>query len=212
MKPDPYLEARLLGKKERLSVLEKEEILRKLVAVGPEVARERPSRLLWLAPTVAAVAVAVLLPLWLVNQGVDDEFGARGLEGEGPGFTVTCVGPNQGPRCAAGDKLIFRVFWQEHMPYFSVFSRREDGTILWYFPGSEGDKSLDVRAGNMRGVLSLGILVGPEHTPGKYEVFGAFSARPLTKDLLRSLYDHGRGSGADALIVDRREFTVELEP
>jgi hypothetical protein len=126
------------------------------------------------------------------------EFQARGgALVAGPELALSCGAPS----CRAGARLSFAVR-SASGGYFAAFARRFDGVVIWYFPEANA-QSQPVPAGGARAVLDRAVLLGPEHLPGHYEVFGVFTARPLTRDELKLAVGDDLSGTADAEVVKR---------
>lgn len=171
---------RLLAGKDRLTRLEKEEIL---AGVMDRVAGGRAPSRRWPYVLAAACAVAALaLAVPLLRR---DGLAPRGAGAGGTDFQTYCTLDGRRAPCRNGAKLLFELSATTERRFFAAFARRQDGTVIWYFPGDELERSLDA-AGQEHGVASRGFLLGPEHPPGRYRVYGLFSARPLTRQEVRS--------------------------
>jgi hypothetical protein len=85
-------------------------------------------------------------------------------------------------------KLLFDVHGTTGYRYFAAFSRRADGTILWYFPTPDGT-SVDLASQPTTGVLDRSIVLGEEHQTGSYRLYGVFSQQPLTRDAIKVQFD-----------------------
>lgn len=181
--------ARLLSRRNRLSRIEKEQILAHVLdSVAPGARRRRTA---WLALGLglgAVAAVAVMVVSLPSGPGAPDEFTARG--GEQPVFHAHC---GDLP-CRAGATLVFEVAPGQSATYFAAFARRGDGTVIWYFPETATGSSKDLSRELERGILRTGIALGPEHTAGDYEITGVFSAQPLDRAAIKALVTAG-GAG-----------------
>jgi len=214
LKPD-YYTARLLSGKDRLSVVEKEAILERIIDQTKAEKKSEPAswmsvRRLSYTAAAAVVLFAVPLLIYLALTPVPDEFISRGISGSPSGFTVACLGAGDDGFCHPGDKLFFKVNAPEGKPFFSAFARRTDGTVIWYFPGEEFSHSIEVSKNNYEGVLSVGVLLGSEHRPGYYVVFGLFSSRRLSKSQIReAVEEYGTVSGD--IVLKRQSFSVGSE-
>ncbi len=183
---------RLLARRDRLGRVEKDAILEAVLA---DVAPRRRARF-WLAiaaPVMAAAVVLVAIAPW--RQHASDEFAARGSSRPVATFHATCNGA-----CTRGGKLVFDVYGTTSYRYFAAFAKRGDGTVLWYFPAPDGT-SLDIAAAT-HGVLDRGIVLGDEHSPGSYRVYGVFSNEPLTRAQIRAVFDEAARTGTEVVTVD----------
>lgn len=214
---------RLLSGKDRLSGAEKEAILADVLAAveqgaarpgGRERARARRRPGWGIAVASAGAVAAAAIALVLLPRSPDrapGTFTARGRETDptavAAGFEVRCPGAAAAGRCRAGDKLLFEVSAGGRARFFAALARRGDTTI-WYFP-SLGRRSLDLAEHAPRGVLDAGIVLGPEHVPGRYEIVGLFSSRPLSRDEARAAAAGVSPDSAGETIRVGRELVVE---
>lgn len=186
---DKHLIPRLLSGRDQLSIVEKEQILdtvlggvaRESGAAEPAGATApRRARWWWLGlPALAmTIAVVIIAPWRSTSTTTTSEFSARGGD-----QLFAAFAPVQ-----SNGKLLFDVHGTSGYRYFAAFSRRTDGTILWYFPTPTGT-SLDLATQPATGVLDQGIVLGDEHQPGTYRVYGVFSHEPLTRDAIKAQFD-----------------------
>jgi hypothetical protein len=186
---------RLLAGKNRLGRVEKEAVLEEVLAqVAP---RHRARR--WIALAVPALAVAVLV-LWLVPRDREQpsEFSARGGSAQVAAFAPTC-----NPECTRDSKLLFDLQGTTGYRYFAAFAKTPAGRVIWYASGRDLARDLD------RGVLVDAIVLGADHEPGRYRVFGVFSDRELSRDAIRELFDDaGRARAMPGVEVVERELVV----
>lgn len=212
MKSDRYLAARLLSKKEGLSVLEKEEILGNILQGQDKEDRETAHRGVIFGRRLAGLAiasVALLVPILLFYTpgSLDDEFVPRGGSAQTL-YTVSCLGPDGRTSCHQGDKLIFEVAALAPKRHFAAFSKTQDGTIIWYFPGDEHKKSVRLDQAERDRILATGILLGPEHRPGNYEVHGLFSDQPLGRSAIRAIFENDKKNRDPSYLVVKTKFQV----
>jgi hypothetical protein len=196
----PHAISRLLAGRNRLSRPEKEQILERVLA---EVAPRRRRRW-WLvaAPAVAAAALLVLvLGPWRGREQPD--FGTRGAGSARGVFEPSCARD-----CIAGDKILFDLHGTTGYRYFAAFSRRADGTVLWYFPTSDDAVGIDLSQHLGSGVLDRGIVIGGEHAPGTYRVFGVFSHEPLSRAQIRERFEPTSLVAGPGTSVIERELVV----
>ena len=191
--------SRLLAGRNRLGRLEKEQILERVLA---ETRPRRRSRWWFAAMPAIAAVVAIVLVLVPWRREGDDEFTARGAGSALGVFEPTC------PRgCRPGEKILFDFSGTSGYRYFAAFSQRADGTVLWYFPSSEGDRSIDL-AQHAAGVLEHGIVIGAEHAAGTYRVFGVFSHEPLSRAQIRERFDPAGVTAGPGTSVIEQELVV----
>ena len=207
MPSDPDLDdrklERLLSGRDAPSVAEREELFERIYA------RTEAGRRRWLAPALGAAlasAAAAVLMFMQLRAPADAEFRARGagLPVAGPELSLVCT---ESVACRPGDKLSLAVR-AAGSSYFSAFARRFDGVIIWYFPEPMG-ASQALPSGEGRAVLERAVLLGPEHLPGHYEVFGVFTQRPFTRAELRLALGDDLNGSAEAIVLRR---SLEIAP
>lgn len=207
----PHLIRRLLAGRNRLSRAEKDEIFARVVdGVAPPERRRRR----WWAGAGVAVAAAAAALLVLPGRGGEGEpggaassFAARGGGDTSAAFELSC--PTAAAGCRAGATLVFDLSPASGYRYFAAFARRGDDAVIWYVPGDSGDASADLRTRLEAGVLDRGVVLGAEHPPGRYTVFGIFSQQPLTRAAIRGHFDPDAASlGPDTAVV-RKELVVQ---
>jgi len=200
-----HLVARLLSGRNRLSRREKDVLFERVVAeLAPRRRFRRPAALLALAGAAAAI---LALP-WVIgdhgDRSVDEPFAARGAAPADLG--LVCAGPDG--RCHPGQKLMFDLQGGAYR-YFAAFARRDDGTIVWYFPDSPTGHSLELAGRLSHGVLDRGVALDERHGAGHYQVFGIYSAVPLTRDEIKARFRPGAADlGPDSSVVTR-ELAVQ---
>lgn len=197
--------ARLLSGRNEPSVLQKEREFEQVMRdVGPGGVQRRGRVVAGLATAAAAAAL-----LWtmtpLDSAPPEDQWTVRGATDQGR-FEIHCKGA--GPRCQAGATLLFEVHPSDDAPHFAAFAQRDDGTVIWYMPSPEGrSPAVDTQTP----LLPTGIVLGPEHPPGVYTVYGAFSAGGLTRQELKHHLGDDLGGDAQVRVV-RKTMTVEGRP
>lgn len=215
------LAARLLSGQDRLSALEKEQMLSSVLqSVGVTSQKQKlnwlPQQLAWV---LAACGVLLLVPTayWAWPAGEvpavatsgehAEELGelrSKGVAQSSVNFSVSCTGRGADAPCQPGDKLVFAVQPGDTHGYFSAFAVRPDGAVVWYFPAREDSRSVEV-TGDTDGVLNQGVMIGSEHQNGQHEIVGVFSTQPLSREQVR------RGvvdPQAETLLVLRRLVQV----
>jgi hypothetical protein len=192
--------SRLLSGRNRLSRLEKEQILDNVLA---EVAPRRRSRLWFAAMPAVAAAVVLLLVLAPWRSREQGDFTTRGAGHSFGAFKPACA-----HGCSAGDKILFDLHGTTGYRYFAAFSQRADGTVLWYFPSSDDATSLDLSRQLGSGVLDHGIVIGSEHSAGSYRVFGVFSNEPLSRAQIRDRFDAERVTAGPGTSMIEQELVV----
>jgi hypothetical protein len=194
--------ARLIAGRDAPSVLEKEQLFERIYE---RVQPSKPPRRVgaWLAAGGITAAAALALLFLRPSQ---PEFQARGGAslGTGPELVVACAGA---PQCQSGAKLTLTVRGAPALAgqgggYFAAFARRFDGTIIWYFP-EPGSRSLELPQTGERALLDRAVLLGGEHLPGHYDLYGVFTRRPLTREELKLAVGEELAGSADAVVVHR---------
>jgi hypothetical protein len=202
-----HLIPRLLSGKNRLSRREKDVLFERVCAqLAPRRTFRRPAVLLALAGAAAAI---LALP-WVIRDGrrpLDEPFGARGAAQAD--FGLVCAGQPDG-RCQQGQKLLFDLHLDPRSSYryFAAFARRDDGTVLWYFPDAPDGHSIELAGRLSHGVLDRGVALDERHGAGHYQVIGIYSAVPLTRDVIKARFRPGAADlGPDTSVV-MRELVV----
>lgn len=181
--------ARLLAGSDRLTRLEKEEILAGVMKQAREPARaSRPWR--W-ALAVACAAALLALSIPVLRR---DDFAPKGDGAGGPDFRAYCTTDGQRTPCRSGTRLLFELRATPDRRYFAAFSRRGDGTVIWYLPTDERGLSPDALR-QEHGFAPSAFVLGPEHPPGIYRVYGLFSTQPLTRQEVRSRVEGATPAG-----------------
>jgi hypothetical protein len=134
---------------------------------------------------LAAGGLLAVVGAWLViaRSGRSPEVAPRpkGAAAVAPAAVdVGCAGPAPSV-CRAGDTLMFKVDAGAPAGYLGAFAVPEDGPgseRIWYFPTAAGHSPL-VRTASDTVVLPDGVLIGPEHRPGRYRITLWISSRPL---------------------------------
>lgn len=200
MNVDPVI-PRLLAGRDRLSQVEKDDLLASVLAgVAPPKTRVR-----WWMGVVPAVAVTIALVLiapWR-STAPTSELAARGGGEPFAVFQATCAGG-----CDRGDRILFDLHGTSGYRYFAAFSKRPDGTVLWYFPDAVHDSSVDLVTQPQGGVLDRSIVLGADHPAGVYRVHGVFSGDPLTREMIRAAFDETTLSTGLGTQVVVRELVV----
>lgn len=181
-----YTPSRLLAGRDRLGRVEKDAIFEQVLA---EVAPRRRAWW-WFALPAFAVAALVLVLVW--PRTAADEFTAKGSGEAAASFTPSCGGP-----CTRGGKLLFDLQGTTGFRYFSAFARGADGNVIWYATGRDLSTALE------SGVLDESVLLGDEHAPGTYRVFGVFSQTPLDREGVKALFDDAGNVRAGATVIEK---------
>jgi hypothetical protein len=189
-----FTPSRLLAGRDRLGRIEKDAILANVLA---DVAPARKRAWWWFA--VPAIAVAALVVLLVIPRGKDDEFTAKGHGEAAASFTPTC---GASP-CSRGGKLLFDLHGTTGYRYFSAFGRDAGGTVIWYLTARDLERSLK------DGILDESVVLGDEHAPGTYRVYGVLSQAPLDRDGIKALFDEtGRVRPTAGVEVVEQELVI----
>ena len=197
---DEELAARLLSGRNSPSILQKEALFARIHAEAT------PSLLLarWKRASfgiAAALSIAAGLALWARTP----EFAARGGgPSSEPAFRVQCF-ESEGTSCRSGHALAFEFAPQAQAQYFAAFARRSDGAVVWYFPTPDGLSLPVAQTGSL--MLDHAVQLGAEQPPGHYEIFGVFSAEPLSRARIKSALGEDL-RGTQGVRVVRRSFEV----
>jgi hypothetical protein len=196
VKPGDERLGRLLAGRDEPSIVEREELFRK---IDQEVAapRSRPRFVLAFGGVFVAASVALLA--LVVFRPLPDELTPRGHELAS--FSPRCLDADAPGPCRRGGRLVLEVVPPKDRPFFAAFSRRPDGTIIWYAPRL-GEKSA------MSGERAAVFAIDEEHRPGTYAVYAVFSERALEREeLKRKLGDELAGDGT--ITVVERMLVIE---
>ena len=194
--------ARLLSGRPEPSVLEKEEVLERVLreAAPRPAARRAP----WLlaAGAFASAALALFALVQLRDDG--EQFAARGGDEREPALRVVCVETGQLGACPAHGTLAFELEPRQYA-YAALFARDEAGAIIWYFPQAEGQSLLVKDAQGQP--LRQGIRLGDSQPPGRYELVLVLSETALRRDEVKA-----RLGGGDDVRVLRQTLLVQAAP
>lgn len=214
-KKDPYLLDRLLSGSDALSPAERNLVYRRArVQAGLDDSGKQHRVLFGWAPVRwASVAVALAVGtaavmFLLLRSDSGSQYASRGMGPHQARFSLACPDAPDPEVCRSGDKLIFVVTAAQERNFFASFARREDGAVIWYFPSTSQEPSIRVSSNRVGGVLQRGILLGPQHEPGRYQVTGIFSAKPLTQQQVKAALVANR-TDQDNITVLSRDLTVQ---
>ncbi len=205
---------RLYSGRKALTIQEKEAVLEAVLAQTLRPGQASLSSAyrrtaLYRVALVLCALVAISIPAVYVvsrDESREEGFTAKGGD-DAPLFTVRCTGMDNEHRCKLGETLVFQVSAPSGKSYFSAFGRNEKSDrIVWYYPADEGALSPEV--GQSRRVLSDGIVLGEEHVPGAYVVFGIFTEVPVTRSEIRAQFDRGEDVEGDFGSVGKMRFEV----
>jgi hypothetical protein len=200
-----YLIARLLSGRNRLTRWEKDVIFARVMGkTAPRRTMRWPTLALGLA---GAAAAFVLLPWGLRGheRAAEDGFASRG-GASAAGLGLVCSG-QPSSICRLGQTLMFDL-QDSHYRYFAAFARRDDGRVIWYFPEAPTGRSVDLRERSSAGVLDRGISLDATHGAGRYQVYGIYSAAPLSRDDIKARFQPGSGDLGPETSVATRELLV----
>jgi hypothetical protein len=195
----------LLSRKNELSRQEKDVIFERVLAgIAPRRTMRRAAVL-----AVAAAALAIVLVPLAIRDRPDrnaEPFGSRG-QALAPQLHLWCSGQ---PRvvCHSGEKLMFDLQDSSYR-YFAAFARRDDGTVLWYFPESATGRSIDIRDRLVGGVLDRGVVLDATHAAGHYQVYGIYSAAPVSREDIKARFRPDAADIGPETFVATRELVVQ---
>ncbi len=168
---------RLLSGEEGPSVLEKEAVFEAAFQSAQPASQGVRAWGRWLALAGAVATAAVLLVVKLPDDGFQSRGPAK------PAVGVRCLRAGVKAACSPGAKLLFEVR-SDKPRFFSAFSISPGGTAIWYLP-SEGEKAQPVLPGAAK-VLKRGYVLGEDHPPGDYTMYGLFTEAPMSKKALKA--------------------------
>jgi hypothetical protein len=191
---------RLLSGRDRLGRVEKDAMLEHVLERTASPARA-PRRVAAMFLVGAAAAAGVFL---FVRGGASErpeQFAARGGARETAALRVSCGGDDT---CAPGDELLLDVQGTRGYRYLAVFSRRADGTVVWYLPEADDGTSIDLAEHLRRGVLDRKVMLDAQHPPGRHALYAIYSTGPLTREAIRARFAPGkRDIGPHTAVVEK---------
>jgi hypothetical protein len=123
---------------------------------------------------------------------------------------IGCTGSGgPGRVCPVGGTLMFMVNAALVTGYLGAYSERASDPTherIWYFPTAAG-RAPFAKAGPGTIVLPEGILIGPEHRPGRYEVTVWISDHPVDRSRIEQADPAVKGE-----IRDRTTFEIDVVP
>jgi hypothetical protein len=159
----------------------------------------------------AALGALIIVPLALRDSSAPtaaDGFSSKGARSSVSSLELACG--RQGNVCKAGDTLVFDLQPQADQRFFAGFSRREtDGAILWYFPHTPEAKSIDLKDHAARGILDKGVVIGPEHQPGRYTFYGIISPTELSRAEIKKSFTPGATVLESGASIIEKEIIVQ---
>jgi len=201
-----YLTARLLSRRNELSRQEKDVLFERVLA---DLAPRRTLRRSAVLALAAAALAIVLVPLAIrdrQDRNAAEPFGSRG-QASAPQLRLLCSGQSR-IVCRPGEKLMFDLQGSTYR-YFAAFARRDDGTVLWYFPESATGRSIDTRDRLVGGVLDRGVVLDATHAAGHYQVYGIHSAAPVSRADIKARFRPGAADLGPDTFVATRELVVQ---
>lgn len=189
--------SRLLAGRDRPSIVEKEAMFDAVMrGIAP---RRRVRWPLGLGIAIPALAAIVLVATQLGRTTPRaSELASRGTTSDLAALAVSCGA------CTSADRLVFDLHGTLGYRYFAAFSRRADGTVLWYFPATPTSSSVDLATQPSSGLLGVGITMGDAHPAGAYRVYGVFSHVALGRNEIRARFDPERptiGPGTAVVVL-----------
>ena len=215
LKEDRFFPARLLSKRNRATVQEKESVLKAVFeeieqARGPSF-RERLTSPRGIVVTVLAILLLTVPLVLLMSTDEKGTFTSKGSEASAF-FDIRCLADKQPGPCREGDKIVFRVVPPINKPYLSVFAKhRSSGAVIWYFPGSDKEGSLDVGKYLKEDTFTTAIKIGAEHAVGLYDVYGIFTDRAMKRSEIRGLMEEKtkKGKSDERAKIFKRTLNIE---
>lgn len=200
-----YLVQRLLSRKNRLTRDEKDVIFARVLAQTGRRRQRRWPALVFALAGAAAVILVIPWPWAARDRSAEPSFASRG-DGSAAVFDLACAGQRT-RTCHLGQTLVFDLQATSYR-YFAAFARRDDGTVIWYFPDSATGRSLDLRDRTRDGVLDRGVALDATHGAGHYHVYGIYSAAPLSRDDIKSRFRPGASDLGPETSIATRELVV----
>lgn len=209
MNDDEVEPSRLLSRKRGPSISEKDQMFD---AIASRVAVPRRRVVPWmLALPAAALLGGLVFALRAGDLGrsrapqpdappVDGEFVPRGA------MRVVEVACTPAP-CVRGSRMHMRINTPGDQPNAALFSQASDGTIVWYLPSPGGVMFVPPRGE----WLPDAVVLGDEHRPGRYTLYVALSALPLSRDELKAELGDGLRSTPNVTLV-KSTLKVEAGP
>jgi hypothetical protein len=198
MKSDDRLISRLLSGRDQLSRGEKDAILDGVLA---DAAPTRRAKWGWLVLPALALAGFLLVP-WR-SSAPHTDFTARGGNQPAAVMQASCANG-----CTSGAKLVFDVHGTTGYRFFAAFAQRDDGVALWYFPTTDTATGIDLTTLPATGIVDRSVVLGSEHPPGTYHVYGVFSKLPLTRSAIRDAFDPAALTAGDGTKVVSTQVVV----
>jgi hypothetical protein len=209
---DKYFAARLLSKKDDVTIQEKEQVLENILrqlSVGntPMDTEKRhcSQRFLCIAAIGAIVVLCVTgVSFWLLftDDRQEPEFTAKGVGNPPPFFEVQCLNDDGSAGCASGSKLTFLFRELKQEVFFAALAIREsDNLVIWMFPAQDDEQSIAVPAGTR--TLSQAVVLDALYPSGDYEIIGVRSDRAMGRpDLKQRILKNPRQSTGDSEMKD----------
>jgi hypothetical protein len=160
----------------KLSGPARERVLdRVLDQVAPPARKPRA----WLVPLVLALGSGVAILVLVARPHPDDaRWGAKGVLGRAVALEARCGDTDV---CRPGATLMFSVFGSSTPGFLGAYAQRvEGGERIWYF-SAETESPRVPASDQATQPAGRGIVIGPEHTPGQYQVHLFLSAAPASQ-------------------------------
>ncbi|MCB9555563.1 MAG: hypothetical protein H6707_05615 [Deltaproteobacteria bacterium] len=203
----------LSQRSDRLPVSRKERVFERVIA-RQAPARSQTNLLRWFAWSATAALVALTIPLFLLSRQPlsPSPFSARGATtASSPAMWLGCgvasAAASGVPRCRHGARLVFRLDGVAQRSHFAAVAEGPRGTTFWYFPADATQRSLQLSgAGEL--IVPRAVVIGKDHPPGRYTVYGVLSSRPLSQDDVRSALGDTQGASRSAFTIISRKLEV----
>jgi hypothetical protein len=156
---------------------------RVLDRVLDKTAPARTHRRAWLVPLVLALGSGVALLVLVIRPRPEDA--GWGTKGGATAAAVTLEARcGEGGACQAGSTLLFSAFGAPTPGYLEAFAQpAAGGERIWYF-SAETESPLVPASAKATQPAGRGIVIGPEHAPGPYQLHLFFSSAPLPQAVL----------------------------
>jgi hypothetical protein len=170
---------------------------RVLDRVLDKTAPARTRRRAWLVPLVLALGSGVALLVLVIRPRPDDVVVVRprsdedrwrnarwGIKGGATAAAVTLEARCAEGACRPGSTLLFSAFGAATPGYLEAYAEpAAGGGRIWYF-SAETESPLVPASAQATQPAGRGIVIGPEHAPGTYQVHLFFCSAPLPQALL----------------------------
>jgi hypothetical protein len=137
--------------------------------------------LVWWLGAIGVVGVVVSLVHQRERAQGTPPAGASPLDA--PSLEAACVDGSTS-RCPLGSKLVVRLRHPKGDGYLAAYAEREGDAPekrIWYYPTKDGVPLYFAKSDGQQ-IVPNGIVLGPEHVPGRYSFHFVFSGRPLVRE------------------------------